>query len=93
MALLDTSQAEHLHIRIPIFPGLPVRLIIALLLIPAALAAQSPDTARGIPLPATDSALRLPVDRVGDLLPWLPGGSIDPDGRPTWRGRSISQAL
>lgn len=68
-----------------------MRLTLALLLCPAALAAQTADSARGIPIPTSDSALRIPVDRPGDLLPWIPGGSIDPDGRPTWRGRSEVQ--
>ena len=54
---------------------------------PALLQAQVPDSGQGVArVPATDSALRLPVDRASDLLSWLPGGGLTPDGTAAWHG-------
>jgi hypothetical protein len=64
-----------------------MRLALGLLLLPAILAAQSPDSLlRAGQLPVTDSALRLPVDHPSDLMSWLPGGALDTEGGPTWHG-------
>ena len=68
-----------------------MRLTLALLLCPALLAAQTPDTARTVSLPVTDSALRIPADRVSDLIPWAPGGGLDPTGAPTWHGLPVAR--
>lgn len=66
-----------------------MRLALGLLLLPTILAAQAPDSLpRSGQLPVTDSALRLPVDRASDLLPWVAGGSLDRNAAPTWRGSS-----
>lgn len=68
-----------------------MRLTLALLLAPALLAAQTPDTGRGIALPVTDSALRIPADRVSDLVPWVAGGGLDETGLPTWHGIPVER--
>lgn len=64
-----------------------MRLALLLVLVPAALTAQAPDSLpRAGMLPVTDSALRLPADRPSDLLPWLAGGGLSADETPTWHG-------
>ena len=69
--------------------GRSTRLSLLLLALPAGLSAQAADTMpRGIPLPVTDSARRLPADRASALISWIPGGSIDIDGQDAWHGRS-----
>ena len=68
-----------------------MRLTIALLCLPAALTAQNPDTTKGLPLPVTDSALRIPADRASDLVPWTPGGGLDETGAPTWHGIPVGR--
>ncbi len=64
-----------------------MRLILLASLLPAALAAQTTDTTKSArTLPVTDSVVRLPVDHPRDLLPWVPGGGLAPDGSPSWHG-------
>ena len=64
-----------------------MRLTLLLCLLHGALSAQAPDTTRTArTIPVTDSVLRLPVDRASDLLPWVAGGGLDPDGAPSWHG-------
>ena len=74
-------------------PGCTVRLTLTLLLLPAALAAQMNDTTRGTPVPVTDSALRIPVDRASDLVPWVAGGGLDETGAPTWHGVPVARGV
>ena len=65
-----------------------MRLTLLFSLVPALLAAQLPDSsAEALPIPISDSALRIPVDGLGELISWLPGGALDPDGAPAWRGQ------
>jgi hypothetical protein len=62
-----------------------MRLTFLLCLLPGTLAAQATDTTRvAHSIPVTDSVLRLPVDHPSDLLSWMPGGGLDPDGAPSW---------
>lgn len=64
-----------------------MRLALLLSLLPALLTAQGKDTLKTArTLPVTDSVLRLPVDRPSDLLPWVAGGGLAPDGTPSWHG-------
>jgi hypothetical protein len=69
--------------------GRTTRLLTLLFLAPAAAAAQGADSAIGsIRIPVTDSARRLPADRSTGLISWIPGGSIDINGRDAWHGRT-----
>ena len=71
-----------------------MRLAFGLLLLPSLLAAQATDTSTAkLPLPARDSALRLPTDAIGDLLPWVPGGGIDGDAQPNYHGNAAFRFL